>query len=330
MAKLYEVISGCNTGQIEGLSTQVLEKIIATKPGTLSRIDHPLIVCEGSQNNPYLQAKAYESLVKVVEARGVPLHINSCLRTPMQQYMLRQQYERGLCGIRAAAPPPLSNHNSALAIDVQDSPGWRSYMNRFNWRWIGSFDPMHYDFKGGGENLGPLQVRAFQELWNEYNPDDQMAVDGSWGPATASKVRKAPAQGFGNMPTLRKGMFSSEVGALQLLLRKALNLKPADLNADKHFGAGTFKALVQFQELHGLGADGVAGPTTIAKLEEMAGETISGAHLGATQAPPARAPKAAPPAPARRWRRGRPRSCPGGAAPGCSGWAGREAAAGRG
>ncbi len=70
-----------------------------------------IILCSLTQNNPYLQTQAYDALVRAVEDRGVKLRINSCLRTPMQQYMLRSQFERGLCGIRAAAPPPLSNHN---------------------------------------------------------------------------------------------------------------------------------------------------------------------------------------------------------------------------
>lgn len=272
MVEVSETINGCSTGQIQGLSLQVLEKIIADHPGKLSRIDHELIVCEGAQNNPYLQTKAYEALVRAVEKRGIKLHINSCLRTPMQQYMLRRQFELGICGIRAAAPPPKSNHNSGLAIDIQDSVGWRRTLQAHQWKWIGAFDPVHYDFKGGGENLGSLQVQAFQELWNEFNPQDKIATDGIWGSATAARVRKSPAQGFGNPPVLKKEMFSQEVGQLQLLLRQALGLTPEQLAADMHFGSATFKAVVQFQEKYGLATDGIVGPSTIAKLEEVTGE----------------------------------------------------------
>lgn len=87
-----------------------------------------------------------------------------------------------------------------------------------------SLQELDYDFKDGGEDLGPLQVQVFQELWNECNPQDQIRVDGRWGAATADRVRKSPAQGFGKLPVLRKGLFSEEVGELQLLLREALQL----------------------------------------------------------------------------------------------------------
>lgn len=275
MVELERLVRGCSTGQIQGLSLQVLEKIMADHPNALSQIDHELIICEGSQNNPYLQTAAYQALVRAVEERGIKLHINSCLRTPMQQYMLRRQYELKICGIRAAAPPPRSNHNSALAIDIQDSPGWRSTLQRYGWRWIGAFDPMHYDFVQGGKNLGTLQVKVFQELWNEFNPNDQISADGAWGPATEARVRKAPGQGFGQPPVLKKGQFSDEVGELQLLLRDALNLTPADLSADMHFGSATFKAVAQFQESVGLTSDGIAGPQTITKLEEKTGKKLT-------------------------------------------------------
>ena len=272
MAQLSELIAGCSTGQIQGLSEQVLEKIIADRPGVLSKIDHELIVCEGSQNNPYLQTAAYKALVRAVEDRGIQLHINSCLRTPMQQYMLYRQYKRGICGIRIAAEPPKSNHNSGLAIDIRDAASWLPFLKKQNWRWLGKADPVHYDFKGGGENLGALQVQVFQELWNQFHPDNLIKVDGVWGPITAAKVRKAPSQGFGNLPTLRKGMLADDVAELQLLLRKALGLEPEELKVDRHFGSGTFGAVLRFQEEHGLVADGIVGPKTIAKLEAVTGE----------------------------------------------------------
>jgi len=268
-------IPACSTGLIQGLSLQVLEKLMAMKPGVLTRIDHDLIDCEGAQNNPFLQTAAYQALVKAVEERGTKLLINSCLRTPMQQYMLFEQKNRGLCGIMAAAPPPNSNHNSGLAIDVEDASGWKPFLAGHSWRWIGAFDPMHFDYAPGGVDLGDLQVRAFQELWNENNPkEDQIKVDGDWGPTTAGCVDRSPAQGFGALPTLTRGMMSKEVGRLQLMLRKALNLTPEQLSADSQFGSTTVKWVSEFQKSKGLPEDGIAGPKTIEALEQATGETL--------------------------------------------------------
>lgn len=49
-------------------------------------------------------------------------------------------------------------------------------------------------------------------------------------------------------------------------------LTPDQLAADMHFGSATFKAVAQFQRENGLNDDGIAGPTTIAKLEEKTGK----------------------------------------------------------
>ena len=267
-----EVVRGCDTGQIQGLSLQVLEKLKAEKPNILSRIDHPLIICRGSQNNPFLQTKAYKALVKVVEDRSTQLHINSCLRTPMQQHMLRQQNERGLCGIRAAAIPPNSNHNSGLAIDIEDPYGWKPFMERYQWKWLGAWDEMHFDFKGGGEALGALQVVAFQQLWNEFNPEDLIKVDGAWGATTQKKVDRSPIQGFGKPPVFKKGDFSKSIGKLQIMLRDALALSSDELSADNHFGSKTFQAVSKFQGKMGIvPVDGIVGPSTLRKLEEETG-----------------------------------------------------------
>jgi hypothetical protein len=261
-----EAVSGCSTGQIAGLNQQVIDEILKMKPSLLSKINHPLIDCSGAQNNPYLQTNAYINLVRAVEYRDRALIINSCFRTAMQQWMLRRQYEMGVCGIMAAAPPPHSNHNSALAIDIEDAQGWRSALERFNWVWIGAFDPMHFDYSGGGENLGYFQTLAFQRLYNRFNPHERIAEDGAWGNRTANAIARSPVDGFGIPATLRQGNFSKEVGKLQEALRKALGLSQTQLSADCRYGSGTAKFVAQFQASHGMIADGIAGPETLKKL----------------------------------------------------------------
>ena len=184
----------CDTGTIAGLSSQVLERM--ESHGALVAINHPLIHIEGAHTTPWLQAEAASDLIAAVEERSEPLIINSALRTPMQQHLIRQQAQRRECGIQAAAPPPFSNHNSGLAIDIQDSGDWRPYLERHGWQWLGAWDPMHFDYTAGGEDLGSAQVLAFQQLWNEHNPKAPLIEDGIWGPATAAAVERSPAAGF--------------------------------------------------------------------------------------------------------------------------------------
>ena len=186
--------STCDTGSIAGLSKQVLDRM--GQQGALVAVEHPLIQLEGAHNNPWLQAEAARDLIAAVEERNKPLVINSALRTPMQQHLIHQQAQRGECGIQAAAPPPFSNHNSGLAIDIEDASGWRPYLERHGWQWLGAWDPMHFDYSAGGDDLGSAQVLAFQQLWNEHNPSAPLIEDGLWGPATAAAVERSPAAGF--------------------------------------------------------------------------------------------------------------------------------------
>ncbi len=265
------LVSACDTGLIQGLSQQVLERLQQQRPDVLTRLDHPLIHVGGRHNNPWLQRRAAEALVRAVDEQGQPLRINSALRTPMQQHLLHQQYLRHLCGVMAAAPPPHSNHNSGLAIDVDDAEAWRPVLERHGWRWLGAFDPMHFDYTGGGDDLGALQVQAFQELWNLHHPEAPLAVDGLWGPATAAAVDRSPAEGFGRPVILRRGMLGVEVGQLQGLLGQALRLSPQELPADGHFGPRTDAAVMAFQREQGLAVDGLAGPDTLAALQRVTG-----------------------------------------------------------
>ena len=45
-------------------------------------------------------------------------------------------------------------------------------------------------------DLRSQTVLAFQRLWNRNNPRDRIAEDGDYGPATESRLRRTPADGF--------------------------------------------------------------------------------------------------------------------------------------
>lgn len=265
---LREAIAGCSTGQVEGLSQQIIDRLL--KKGFLAPLKHELIICSGRQNNPYLQPLAVRSLIKAVESANSKLIINSCLRTVPQQYMLYQQYLNKICGITAAALPGRSNHQSGLAIDVTDYKYWKPILERHGWRWLGNWDRWHFDYTHGSNlGLGSIQIEEFQQLWNENNPNDLLKVDGIWGDATANAVAVSPANGFRSFPIFKKGDISKEVGRLQIALRKALDLDADRLIADCQYGSQTFKAVALFQKKYGLKVDGIAGRETLSKLKEI-------------------------------------------------------------
>src|SRR5438093_260966 len=57
-----------------------------------------------------------------------------------------------------------------------------------------STDPVHFDCPGADHRSD--SILAFQKLWNVNNPGDKIAEDGSYGPATESRLAKSPAGGF--------------------------------------------------------------------------------------------------------------------------------------
>jgi hypothetical protein len=191
------VSESCTTSAVAGLSTQLVEEIQCLRPGTLKRIDGIAGLTLGSAVFPYLQSPAVDALVAAQKARGTTMSINSALRTLAQQYLLYRWYKAGRCNIGLAAAPGKSNHESALAVDIADNAGWRTAMAAKEYRWLGSSDPVHFDFIGAGRvELRGLSVLAFQRLWNRNHPEDRIAEDSDYGPGTEERLAKSPVGGF--------------------------------------------------------------------------------------------------------------------------------------
>lgn len=187
----------CSTTSVKGLAQQLVDEIQCMRPGTLARIDTTPGLSLGPAVFPWMQAPAASALASARSARGKTMAINSALRTLPQQYLLYRWYQTGRCGIGLAARPGTSNHESALAVDVQDDAGWRSAMSSKGFRWLGASDPVHFDYTGAGVvDLRGLSVKAFQRLWNRNHPTDTIAEDGDYGPATEARLAKAPVGGF--------------------------------------------------------------------------------------------------------------------------------------
>lgn len=76
---------------------------------------------------PYLQLPAKKALAKAIAERGTLMVVNSAYRTIAQQQVLFNHFKGRKCGIPDAAIPPTSNHQSGLAIDIQDPFGWKPF-----------------------------------------------------------------------------------------------------------------------------------------------------------------------------------------------------------
>jgi len=191
------ITGGCTTSVVKGLSTQLLEEVQCLRPGTFSSIEGLPGFELGSAVFPWLQTPAREALVAAQKQRGATMTINSALRTLPQQLLLYRWYEAGRCGISLAASPGTSNHESALAVDIQDDAAWRDAMAAHDFVWLGASDPVHFDFEGDGRiDIGGLSVLAFQRLWNRNHPEDRIDEDSEYGPTTEDRLTRAPIGGF--------------------------------------------------------------------------------------------------------------------------------------
>ena len=191
------VAQSCTTTAVKGLATQLVDEIQCMRPGTMKRIDNVAGLKLGEAVFPYLQTPAADALMASQKVRNVPIAINSGLRTLPQQFLLYRWYKTGRCGISRAATPGNSNHESAIAVDIEDNAAWRSAMQGKGFRWLGVDDPVHYDFTGKGTvDIRGLSVQAFQRLWNRNHPEDKIDEDGKYGDDTANRVAKSPANGF--------------------------------------------------------------------------------------------------------------------------------------
>jgi hypothetical protein len=191
------VAESCSTTAVKGLATQLVEEIQCLRPGTMTRIDNIEGLNLGEAVFPYQQTPAADALTTAQKVRDVPISINTGLRTLPQQFLLYRWYKTGRCGIGLAATPGTSNHESAIAVDVQDNAAWRSALQGKGFRWLGSSDPVHYDFTGkGAVDIRGLSVQAFQRLWNRNHPEDQIGEDGKYGDDTEKRLARSPAGGF--------------------------------------------------------------------------------------------------------------------------------------
>lgn len=190
--------TSCATSSVLALSIQIAEEVDCLMPGQLVAFEESATIeFTGSAVLPYISENARSALLSAASSGGGNVvRVTSAFRTVVQQYLLRRWFELGRCGITAAAQPGSSNHESGRALDVSNYSDWIDTFDANAWSHSVPGDPVHFDHLDSPDIRG-ADVLAFQRLWNRNAPDDQIAEDGSYGPMTAERVKRAPAEGFG-------------------------------------------------------------------------------------------------------------------------------------
>ena len=260
---------GCSTSACNALSQQLIHQMNVMNPKTLVNFDD-LNVDLKNAAFPYLQAAAKTSLAKAIQERGRTMTVNSGYRTIAQQLLLFN-WGRS-CGYPVVARPGRSNHQSGLALDINDHNGWKPYLQKHGWRWFGNNDKPHFDYVGSGaRDIRNATMKAFQQLWNNNNPTKKLTVDGVWGSQTEKCLNESPAFGFkkapwDDKPRLLKFTTPMMEGTDVFDMQKALKDKGFNIKPDGYFGKGTAEIVKQFQAKAGIGVDGVVGANTLSKL----------------------------------------------------------------
>ncbi len=194
----------CSTGYTAALDLQIARELACLAPGSFLPIDDIPGVTLGAGARPFLQADAAKALRNAAATAG-RLTLNSGWRSLAQQYLMKRW--EGSCGIRLAATPGRSQHQSGLAVDVSEfaassvrralsGAGFLWYCAAQNGGYLsGCADPVHFDLRQG-DDLRSLSVLAFQKLWNRNHPEDRLAEDGDWGAQTRKRLDRAPLAGF--------------------------------------------------------------------------------------------------------------------------------------
>ena len=184
----------CSTASVIGLSKQIADEIGCEAPDSLVPFAaSSKVQITSNAVLPYLAKNAKTDLLAA--ATSGTLQINSAFRTIAQQYLLYHWYLEGACGITAAATVGTSNHESGRAVDLANYSSRITAMANHGWAHDVPGDPVHFDHLSSPDIRGK-DTLAFQKLWNRNHPDDKIAEDGDYGPATEARLKKSPAQGF--------------------------------------------------------------------------------------------------------------------------------------
>jgi N-acetylmuramoyl-L-alanine amidase len=203
---IASALNGCSTGGLRKLDDQIVEILLAavntaTETNLVRCDDIPLLRVAGNSTIPLLQPAARKSLKRVIEQTNKPLNLIHAYRTIAQQFVLLQWKINGKCRITAARRPGTSDHERAIAIDIDSDQlsTFKQTLENNQWHWAGTGDPGHFSFVGNGISPKVIteSVRSFQILWNRNHPEDLIDEDGVFGDVqTGPRLLRAPVEGF--------------------------------------------------------------------------------------------------------------------------------------
>jgi hypothetical protein len=121
--------------------------------------------------------------------------------------------------------------------------------------------------QGGSQGMGTTWATYFHlettpDQWHNGNP-----LEDRFGPVIPEPVPPTPMPGGFVHATVKLGDVNADVYTLQLVLRKVAG--NTNIIVDGNFGTVTDTGLKGFQAWFSLTADGVAGPKTWAKIDEI-------------------------------------------------------------
>ncbi|HEY5374488.1 MAG TPA: M15 family metallopeptidase [Polyangiaceae bacterium] len=189
----------CSTESVDGLSRQIIEQARCIKPNDFVALPKRPNLVMAAHVFPYLAVAARDHLVKALDAHtSAKMTVNSCLRTVAQQYLVSHWSVSKSCGVQLATPPGESNHEIGTALDIAEASKWRPALEAQDFKWLGTSDRVHFDYKGTGTppQHTATDVLAFQKLWNRNHHEDPVNEDGHYTPATEQRLKKSPPSGF--------------------------------------------------------------------------------------------------------------------------------------
>jgi uncharacterized protein (TIGR03382 family) len=205
----YVDSDGCSTAVVIGLSKQIAQEAGCENPDSFVSFSGATgITLASNAVLPFLQKGARTDLETV--AKSASLDVTSALRTLAQQYLLYEWFEQGKCGITAAATVGNSNHEGGRAVDLGNYADRITQMAAHGWAYDVPGDVVHFDHTASPDDRGQ-DIMAFQVLWNANNPNDQIGVDGDYGPQTEARLQKSPAAGFAIGASCATGSLDAEL-----------------------------------------------------------------------------------------------------------------------